>query len=48
MEKRSGILTDKERKRINDQLEKKKEAQMDRIKEAYDKVYDKVLNQPDP
>lgn len=39
MEKRSGIVTDKERKRIDKQLEKKKEVQMGRIKDAYDKTY---------
>jgi len=40
--KRPGILTKKERERINEGLDKKKKAQMDRIKEAYDKTYELV------
>lgn len=44
MENRPGILSDKERKRIDNQLEKKKEAQMDRTKKAYDKTFKKVMD----
>lgn len=42
MEKRPGILTKKEREKINRGLDNKKKAQMDRIKEAYDKTYELV------
>jgi len=39
MEKRPGILTKKEREKINRGIDNNKKAQMDRIKSAYDKTH---------
>lgn len=43
MGERPGILTDDQRKVIDDQLTQKKKDQMDRSKTAYDKTFKKVM-----